>query len=343
MMFGVVQEGISHYHDLRTNGAITIWAPLARLGIAELSPEPHNIRNSRMVTSAVIKVDSRACCTSYSAPVEPNVKTSKIVNHIAVVTGGGRGLGRAMVLGLAQAGIQVIATAARERTEVEAVAEEVRQACGESRVLPLVADVTQEDDCAEVVVAAIKRFGRLDILVNNAGRGMKYVSDEFLTTPTRFWEVAPETWRLVIDTNVNGPFMMAKHAVPLMLKAGWGRIINVSASQGTLRRRGFSPYGPSKAALESETIIWAQDLEGTGVTVNALLPGGPTLTGMVPQTLAEQAKSSMLDPSIIVPPLLWLVSPEADGITGRRFVATKWQTGVDGRSAAEAATEQAGW
>lgn len=151
-----------------------------------------------------------------------------------------------MVLGLAQAGIHVVATAARERTEIEAVAEEVRQSCGESRVLPLVADVTQEDDCADVVDNAVKRFGRLDILVNNAGRGMKYVSDEFLTEPTRFWEVAPETWRLVIDTNVNGPFMMARHAVPVMLKAGWGRIVNVSVSQGTMRRRGFSPYGPSE-------------------------------------------------------------------------------------------------
>lgn len=275
--------------------------------------------------------------------MEPEVKASQIPSHVAIVTGGGRGIGRAMVLGLAQAGIHVVATAARERTEIQAVAEEVRQTCGESRVLPLVADVTQEDDCAEVVDAAVKRFGRLDILVNNAGRGMKYVSNEFLTERTRFWEVAPETWRLVIDTNVNGPFMMARQAVPVMLKAGWGRIVNVSVSQGTMRRAGFSPYGPSKAALESETIIWAQDLEGTGVTVNAILPGGATLTGMIPHTMSEQAKSALLDPSIMIPPLLWLVSREADEMTGRRLVATKWQTGGDGKSAAEAATEQAGW
>jgi NAD(P)-dependent dehydrogenase (short-subunit alcohol dehydrogenase family) len=275
--------------------------------------------------------------------MEPMVKTRETRSHVAIVTGGGRGLGRAMVLGLAQAGIHVVATAARERTEIEAVAEQVRQSCGESRVLAVVADVTREDDCAKVVDTAVKRFGRLDILVNNAGRGMKYVSNEFLTEPTRFWEVAPETWRLVIDTNVNGPFMMARHAVPVMLKAAWGRIINVSVSQGTMRRRGFSPYGPSKAALESETLIWAQDLEGTGVTVNALLPGAATLTGMIPQTVSQTAKSTLLDPSIVVPPLLWLVSPEADGMTGRRLVATKWQAGGDGKSAAEAAIEQAGW
>jgi NAD(P)-dependent dehydrogenase (short-subunit alcohol dehydrogenase family) len=275
--------------------------------------------------------------------METDVKTNQLPGRVAIVTGGGRGIGRAMVLGLAQAGIHVIATAARERTEIESVAEEVRGGCGESRVLPLVADVTREEDCARVVDAAVKRFGRLDILVNNAGRGMKYVSSEFLTEPTRFWEVAPETWRLVIDANVNGPFMMARHAVPVMLRARWGRIVNVSVSQGTMRRRGFSPYGPSKAALESETIIWAQDLEGTGVTVNALLPGGATLTGMIPQTVPEKTKSALLDPSIMVPPLLWLVSPEADGMTGRRLVATQWQAGSDGKLAAAAATEQAGW
>jgi NAD(P)-dependent dehydrogenase (short-subunit alcohol dehydrogenase family) len=210
-------------------------------------------------------------------------------------------------------------------------------------VVPLVADVTRDADCAQVVAAAVTRFGRLDILVNNAGRGMKYVSDNFMAQPPRFWEVAPETWRMVMDTNVNGPFLMARHAVPVMLKAGWGRIINISMNQATMRRRGFSPYGPSKAALESETIIWAQDLEGTGVTVNALLPGGATLTGMIPETVSVEVKSGLLDPSIIVPPLLWLVSPEADAITGRRLVATGWKAGADGRSAAEAATDQAGW
>jgi NAD(P)-dependent dehydrogenase (short-subunit alcohol dehydrogenase family) len=79
-----------------------------------------------------------------------------------------------------------------------------------------------------------------------------------------------------------------------------------------MRRRGFSPYGPSKAALESETIIWAQDLAGSGVTVNALLPGGATLTGMVPERFPAKRRAELLKPEIIVPPLLYSCSEEAD-------------------------------
>ena len=164
---------------------------------------------------------------------------NQIAGRVAIVTGGGRGLGRAMAIGLARAGAYVIATAAHHRGEIDAVTREVEQICGEARVLPILADVTQEQDCVRTIEAALERFGRLDILINNAGRGMKYVSQAFMTEPTRFWEVSPQTWRMVIDTNVNGPFMMARHAVPAMLKAGWGRIVNVSVSQGTMRRRGL--------------------------------------------------------------------------------------------------------
>jgi NAD(P)-dependent dehydrogenase (short-subunit alcohol dehydrogenase family) len=242
------------------------------------------------------------------------------IERVAIVTGAGRGIGRAMTLGLARAGIRVVATAARQWAEIETVAAEA----SEGMVLPLVADVTSETDAQRTVAAALDRFGRLDILVNNAGRGMKYVSEHFMTQPTRFWEVAPDTWRMVIDANVNGPFFMARAAVPTMMRAGWGRIVNVSVSQSTMRRSGFSPYGPSKAALESETIIWAQDLHGTGVTVNALLPGGPTLTGMVPDSFPQESRGTLLDPAIMVPPLLWLISDQANGVTGSRLAANQW-------------------
>ncbi len=258
-----------------------------------------------------------------------------LAGRVAIVTGGGRGLGRAMTLGLAGAGAAVVTTAARERGEVERVAAE---APGAGRVVPILADVTKEEDCRRAVATALDRFGRLDVLVNNAGRGMKYVSEQFMTAPTRFWEAAPEIFRLVIDTNVVGPFLMARAAVPPMLAAGSGRIVNISINAETMRRRGFSPYGPSKAALESETIIWAQDLAGTGVTVNALLPGGAARTGMIPENFPDHLRAKLLDPEIVVPPLLWLASAKSDGVTGRRFIATDWR--ADDPAAAAA---QAGW
>ena len=189
---------------------------------------------------------------------------------VVIVTGGGRGLGRAMALALARAGAHVAITSARSREQIAAVTREA----GGGNILPLVADVSQDEDCARAIDETTRRFGPIDILVNNAGRGMRFVSETFMSEPTRFWETDPAIWRMVIDTNVNGPFLMARAVVPGMITRRWGRVINVSMNQDTMRRRGFSPYGPSKAALESATIIWAQDLEGTGVTVNAILPGG---------------------------------------------------------------------
>jgi 3-oxoacyl-[acyl-carrier protein] reductase len=269
--------------------------------------------------------------------------TSDLSQRVAIVTGGGRGIGRAMALGLAKAGARVIITAAREKHEIEAVAREAESALGEARVAPLMADAVRDDDCARTVEFALARFGRLDILVNNAGRGMKYVSETFMTEPTRFWDTSPAAYRLVIDTNVNGPFLMARAAAPTMIRAGWGRIVNISMNHETMRRRGFSPYGPSKAALESATIIWSQDLAGAGVTVNALLPGGATLTGMIPPGVPESLRAKLLDPAIVVPPLLWLVSRDADAFNGRRLVAIRWRADLGGAAAAAAASEGAGW
>jgi len=238
-----------------------------------------------------------------------------------------------MALGLARVGCRVVITAALEGDEIAAVTAE-----GGANIRGIIADVTREEDCARVVEAALSHFGKLDILVNNAGRGMKYVSERFLTEPTRFWEVRPDVFRMVIDTNVNGPFLMARAALDPMLRAGWGRILNVSVSRETMRRAGFSPYGPSKAALESETVIWAQDLAGTGVTVNAILPGGATATGMVPDGVPERVRASLLEPEVMVKPLLWLASTASDGITGKRVVATRWR---DDNHAA--AIEEVGW
>jgi 3-oxoacyl-[acyl-carrier protein] reductase len=172
---------------------------------------------------------------------------------------------------------------------------------------------------------------------------MKYVSPTFLTEPTRFWEVDSDTWRTIVDTNVNGPFLMAKAAVPHMVRQRWGRVINITMNHDTMRRAGFSPYGPSKAALESETLIWAQDLAGTGVTVNGLLPGGATDTGMIPDGVPETVRRQLLRPEVMVEPLLWLASEAAASITGTRLNAARWDSALPAERAAAAALENAGW
>ena len=218
-----------------------------------------------------------------------------------------------------------------------------RPGCREDRVFPLVADVTNLQDCQRVVETAANRFGGVHLLVNNAGRGMKYVSEGFLERPTRFWEADPDTWRMIIDTNVNGPFLMARASVPIFLAQRWGRIINISMNQATMRRQGFSPYGPSKAALESETIIWSQDLEGTGITVNALLPGGATATGMIPEKVSPEIRSKLLAPDLVVPPLLWLASEASDDVTGKRIDASRWREGLDQSANVAKAVDLAGW
>lgn len=250
------------------------------------------------------------------------------MNKVAIVTGASRGLGLTMAKGLADAGYAVVMTAAEDAKALTAASCAINATTAPNRTSSIVADVSSAQACEQVARHALDRFGGLDILINNAGRGMRYVSDTFLTDPTRFWEVEPDIWRMVIDTNVNGPFLMARAVVPHLLSKGWGRIVNISMNRDTMRRRGFSPYGPSKAALESETAIWTQDLAGSGITVNALLPGGATLTGMIPASTPNDVKQTLLDPQIIVPPLLWLVSAQADSVTGKRVIASQWQPGI---------------
>jgi len=271
------------------------------------------------------------------------MKTASFEGKVAIVTGGGRGLGHAMTLGLARAGASVVVSAARQTDEVRKVADDINVELGARRVLALQADVTREADCRRLVTEAIAAFGGLHILVNNAGRGMKYVSPTFLTEATRFWEVDSDTWRTIVDTNVNGPFLMAKAAVPHMLRQRWGRVINITMNHETMRRAGFSPYGPSKAALESETVIWAQDLAGTGVTVNGLLPGGATDTGMIPDGVPDAVRRQLLRPEVVVEPLLWLASEASVDITGARLNAARWDSALPAEQAAAAALENAGW
>ena len=242
---------------------------------------------------------------------------NRLTGTVGIVTGGGRGIGRAIAEAYAAEGMRVVVTAAREAAEIDAVASRIGG-------LALVADVTKEDDAARVVDETRRRFGRIDVLVNNAARGMRYVNEEFLTRPEPFWLTSEAAWRLVLDTNIMGVFLMTRAVVPVMLAQPSGRIINLSINHETMRRPGFSPYGPSKAALESMNAIWAQELAGTGVTVNLLLPGGATATGMIPDSFPVERRGTLLDPGIVAEPAIYLASAASAAVTGARLVATEW-------------------
>lgn len=268
-------------------------------------------------------------------------KDIRLNGRVAIVTGAARGLGRAMAQALARAGAAVVFAdidAARLAAAIEPLAGTER--CGPT--IAIGCDITRRADCERVTAQTIDSFGALHILVNNAAKGMAHIERAAETKSFKFWEADPEVWQQVIATNVNGTFLLARSVVPAMLAAGWGRIINITTSLGTMQRYANSPYGVSKAAIEAETLIWAQDLAGTGVTVNSLLPGGAVDTEFV----AEQSRREMreagrklLQPEVVIPPALFLASALSDGVSGKRFVGKLWDDRLPPQEAAKQACE----
>jgi NAD(P)-dependent dehydrogenase (short-subunit alcohol dehydrogenase family) len=232
-----------------------------------------------------------------------------------LITGGTSGLGRAMARALDDAGATVVVTG-RDRARAEAVASELGK-----RALGLALDVRDERSVAVAADEAERRLGGIDLLVSNAGIGMLSVNPRFLSEPQAFWDVAPDAFRDVVETKVTGSFLVAREVVPRMLAAGHGRVVAISMNESTMVRRGFVPYGPSGAATEALARVMAEDLAGTPVTVNILLPGGATATGMVPDDVPDEVGAGLLDPAVMGPPIVWLASAEADGVHGRRIVA----------------------
>jgi NAD(P)-dependent dehydrogenase (short-subunit alcohol dehydrogenase family) len=237
--------------------------------------------------------------------------------RVAIVTGGGRGIGRAIALGYARSGADVVISSARNPAELDEVASAAATLPGTIQATK--ADVTVPGDVERLVEQALAIRGRIDVLVNNAARGMRFVNERFMTDPRPFWEADPEAWGLVMQTNIVGVFLMSRAVVPRMLAAGHGSIINVTINHETMVRRGFSPYGPSKAALEAMTRCWAQELEGSGVHINLLAPGGATDTGMVPD--GAPSSLTLLSPEIVVGPALHLALAQR---SGQRILGTEW-------------------
>jgi len=252
-------------------------------------------------------------------------KDAVLGGRVVLVTGGARGLGREMALALLEHGARVVVTGSAASAALDETVAEARAMGCEERLWATVADVCDAQACSGLVAAVQQRFGSLDVLVNNAGRGMRLVSERFNTEPTRFWETDPEAWRAIVETNLNGAFYMARAAVPGMVERGFGKVINISTSDPTMVRRGYAPYGPSKAGLEAASRVWAADLANTGVDVNVYLPGGAADTDLLPPGPGKKgADGNLLPAAVMRRGIVWLCSDASDGVTGRRYIARLW-------------------
>src|SRR6185312_9672480 len=240
-----------------------------------------------------------------------------------------RGLGKSMSFGLARAGHPVMAVGHIESdvAEIEAEAASLQL---RDRLRPLVADLRRPEECDRVVAETRARFGAVDILVNNAGLTFTYIDPPRFSRGTiqKFFEVGDEIIDNVITTNYLAADRLSRRVAAAMVEAGWGRIVNVTTKLDTMNRAGTHPYGASKAALEMATEVWAKEVEGTGLTINIVNPGaGANTPGMADEmrTMSREGRAPRLvEPEEMVPPLLYVVSSEADTVNGWRFDANLW-------------------
>jgi NAD(P)-dependent dehydrogenase (short-subunit alcohol dehydrogenase family) len=242
--------------------------------------------------------------------------------RVAIVTGAAGGIGRELVLGLLGNGLKV---AAVDRTAqgLAELAQRAQERQHGTNLMTIEADLARDESIDEIVSKARGRFGVIDILVNNAGVGQATIRSDNRQRPIKFWEVTPEQWKLFVAVHNNAPMALSRALVHDMMRQKWGRIVNVTTSLGTMA-------------------IMAKDLAGTGVTVNVLVPGGVTNTGMVPPE-AGYDRAEMIQPAVMAPPLNWLVSDAAGGVTGRRFLAVHWDPSLPPEEAAEKAGAPVAW
>jgi NAD(P)-dependent dehydrogenase (short-subunit alcohol dehydrogenase family) len=260
--------------------------------------------------------------------------------RVAIVTGAAGGIGTAMTRALLTAGIHV-AGVDRDREPLEALAANAREVGKAADLLTIQTDLTRDAAAEEITKAARDRFGRIDILVNNAGIGPGAIRPDSWQRPLKFWEITPDQWRRFVAVHTTAPFALTNAVVLDMMRRGWGRIVNVTTSLGTMLNAGNPTYGPSKAALEALSAIMAKDLDGTGVTVNVLVPGGVTNTPMISDE-AGFDRDKLIQPEVMVPPLLWLVS-DAAKVTGRRFLGVHWDAALPPEQAAEKSGAPVAW
>jgi 3-oxoacyl-[acyl-carrier protein] reductase len=259
----------------------------------------------------------------------PPVSTSRVV----IVTGGTAGLGRVMVEALLGDGHRVVAVGRSGPGELHAA----------DGLLIARGDVGDAGACEAIVAQTLAHFGTVDALVNNAGLNLPTeAKNAGGVRSRRFYDVSLEHWQSIWATNTAGPFLMARAVAPRLVVQGWGRIVNHVTSYRTMVRSGEHPYGPSKAALEAMTTIWASDLAGTGVTVNAILPGGASDTRMIARDVIPD-RSTLIPPSVMAAPVRFLLSDASNDVSGRRFIGARWKPEATIDENIAASSSASGW
>ena len=250
-----------------------------------------------------------------------------LTDLVACVTGGGRGIGRAIALGLAEAGAHVT-VAARGARELDEVAAAIR-ALGR-RALAVPTDVMQRDAVVAMVERVVGEFGRLDVLVNNAGGPMACSSD-----PGALWVETHDdaSWDATLTLNLTSAYWATKAALPHMLARGYGRVINVGSGYSLVGASGLSAYTTAKHALVGFTRSLAMEVGKRGVTANVLRPGWTNtrlvdwdIVGAATGRSAADARAHaeglaaqqrILEPEEVAPLAVFLASPAAAGVTGQ--------------------------
>ncbi|MBR3275399.1 MAG: SDR family oxidoreductase [Eubacterium sp.] len=241
------------------------------------------------------------------------------------ITGGSSGLGFEMAKALLGEGATV-AIAARPGARLDNAFAALKENGGDVYAVPM--DVRDEEAVKRAAVWTEEHFGHLDMLVNNAGVGNNVGAgpDAEGRTPQIF-DIPTEAFRTIVETNFYGYFLVTKAFTPMMVKAGRGRIVNVSTSDATMTMKGQIPYGPARAAAEAMSKILSQELCEFGITVNVLCPGGATDTGMATDDMREMFRKmgrTMLPASIMNEAILYLASPEAEGLNGEKIIGNRF-------------------
>jgi NAD(P)-dependent dehydrogenase (short-subunit alcohol dehydrogenase family) len=259
-----------------------------------------------------------------------------MASRVILLTGAAGGIGRVMADALLAAGHSV---AAVDR-DAAGLARLADIAGAGDRLHAIAADLAGEAGCLAAIEAARKRFGAIDAVVNNAGVGMSSLRPDAEARHPTIEELGAEHYDRFLAIFVRAPATLVRAALPDMKARGWGRIVNNTTSYLTMLR--VMPYGAAKAALESMSAVWSKELEASRITVNVLVPGGPTDTPMISDA-AGWPREKMLRPRIMGPPIAWLMSEEADRFTGRRITAARWEGNLAPAAAAERASRAIGW